>query len=349
MPGYPAVVAICGGHIFWVRLLQCLLDTGTILAVYLLAASPALVHRPLGQTRVICALIAALLIAVNPFYIYFSGLILSETIFSSLTIWGMLLLARRRLLPATVVLVAACFVRPAMIFMAPILTGVAVVNHRPGRPYLLLPEIGRGIAAAMFVMAVMLAALFPWAWRNHHRFGSWVWTTTNGGVTLYDGFNPAATGASDQRFLAKIPGVCSMRELERSRFLSRSATVWAGHHLGELPMLSIRKVDRTWSPVPLSAEFGRPVYRVVSAAYAIPFDLLVLFGLFSKRLTGAAKLLVVTPAILITVLGILSVGSIRYRMPAEAPLAVLAAAGAIEIFRIATGKMFPRRAGAMKL
>jgi hypothetical protein len=171
--------------------------------------------------------------------------------------------------------------------------------------------------------------LLPWAWRNHHILDVWLWTTTNGGVTLYDGFNPVANGASDQRFIASIEGLRSINEIGRDRFFVSRATAWIGQNWSAIPALSVRKIARGWSPVPLSQEFGRPVYRWISAGYSVPFDVLCVIGLLSRRLSGRAKLLLLLPALIVTLAQVMSVGSIRYRIPAEAPLAVLAGVGAM--------------------
>ena len=56
--------------------------------------------------------------------------------------------------------------------------------------------------------------------------GTWVWTTTNEGVTAYDGFTPDATGASDQSFLRDFPLLKQMGEVERSRYLSDKAAAF---------------------------------------------------------------------------------------------------------------------------
>src|SRR3954469_21250914 len=81
-PGYPLLVAACGGSVRAIRVAQALIDTSTVLAAYLLArrwltAGPSVV--------------AAGVVAVNPFLVYFTGLILTETLFTAMLAWGMLL------------------------------------------------------------------------------------------------------------------------------------------------------------------------------------------------------------------------------------------------------------------
>ena len=63
-----------------------MLDTSTILAVFLLA------RRFLPPAACV---FAAVFVGFNPFLIYFSSLILSETLFIALLAWGMLLLTAR--------------------------------------------------------------------------------------------------------------------------------------------------------------------------------------------------------------------------------------------------------------
>jgi hypothetical protein len=68
-------------------------------------------------------------------------------------------------------------------------------------------------------------------------------------------------------------------------------------------------------------------------AYSIPFDLLVILGLFyDLRLRKTVKLLLLSPAVYLTVAAAASVGSLRYRIPAEVPMSVLAAAGLTTLF-----------------
>jgi len=318
MPGYPLFLAACGGSIQIARVAQCLIDVSTLLAVFLIA-------RQLCNSA--AGIIAAGVMALNPFYIYFSSLILSETLFAALIAWAIWFLVGRRWVLAMVFLIAGCYVRPTGLLFVPLLALVGNPNPAPYAAYRFWHGLLRGIAATL----ILLACLFPWAWRNHQILGVWVWTTTNAGITLYDGFNPAATGASDQRFVTNQSQLRSINEVDRSEFFQASAKHWIRENWRAIPGLSIRKVLRGWSPVPLSQDFAKPVYRLISAAYSIPFDLLCLVGFCSRRLSRTAKVLIAVPALIVTLAQLMSVGSIRYRMPAEAPVAVVAAVGMLDL------------------
>jgi hypothetical protein len=80
------------------------------------------------------------------------------------------------------------------------------------------------------------------------------------------------------------------------------------------------------------------MYRLISAAYALPLDVLAIAGLFcSRRFSRLAKGLLLTPAVYFTVVHALSVGSLRYRVPVEPMLAALAAAGVLAVLSLFSG------------
>jgi hypothetical protein len=176
-------------------------------------------------------------------------------------------------------------------------------------------------------VVVLMIALGLWAERNRRVLGERVWLTTNEGITRYDGFNERADGSSNQWFVKEMPRLRDMDEVQRNELLSQMAAGYIAEHPGRVVELAVRKVARTWSPVPLSEQFGSAKYVVVGLAYTCPFFLLALIGLFEGSLPRSAKLFLLTPALYFTVVHALSVGSLRYRLPAEPPLAVLAAGG----------------------
>jgi hypothetical protein len=126
-----------------------------------------------------------------------------------------------------------------------------------------------------------------------------------------------------------------MDELERDSWLSEKAHEWIQAHPGEALRLMIVKIGRTWSPVPLSNEYGgRRVYVVVGVAFGVPFFLLILLGLWKGALPRPAKVFLLLPAIYFTGIHALSVGSLRYRIPVEPPMAVLAGSGALALITL---------------
>jgi 4-amino-4-deoxy-L-arabinose transferase-like glycosyltransferase len=324
-PGYPLLVAVCGAKPAAVRIVQCLLDTSTILAVFLLA------RRWLSPGG---AVLSAAIVAVNPYVIFFAGLILSETLFTAMLCWGLALLILsdgpwpegHKLLAwlgGGIILAFAVLVRPGAMLIPVVLgCGAALANRGVPRAYEKLWPLP--VAATMLLVTVLL--LFPWAARNRWILGSWVWTSTNDGITRYDGFNPDATGASDQSFVDSMPWTRDMTEIARSRYFAKLADDWIADHRLEAIRLAGTKIARTWSPMPLSQEYGgRRLYESVGLGFGAVLDVLVLIGLRRRILPGPVKRVLLLPAVYFTVVAALSVGSLRYRIPAEGPMAIVAA------------------------
>jgi 4-amino-4-deoxy-L-arabinose transferase-like glycosyltransferase len=313
-PGYPIFIAMCGGNIRAIRIAQALLDTSTILAVYLLARK--------YLTPAACVF-ASVFIAFNPYLIYFSSLILSETLFISLLAWGMYLLVRKGTwCYGAVVLALMLSVRPSAMMLPVILAAVSALEVRNRRDLIIRP---------LMTGATCVIVLFPWAFRNHLVVDHWLWTTSNAGVTLYDGLHPGATGASDQRFLESMHDELRpiTNEVDRSNHLARKARQFAGDDSTRTMVLTLRKLARTWSPIPLSAEArSNSLTTLISAIYSVPLFALTIAGIFLRKLPAIVKVYLLVPAIYLTAIHALSVGSIRYRLPADVPMAVVAASAA---------------------
>jgi 4-amino-4-deoxy-L-arabinose transferase-like glycosyltransferase len=287
------------------------------------------------------ALFAAALVAFNPFLVYFSALLLTETLYTTALAWAMvlMLLGRRPyvLLIAVVLLAEAVLVRPAGIGMAVVLGAAAVFARDVVRPLQPVRSTAKllllSATLGTFAIVITVEVLYPWAERNHRVLGRWVWSTSNDGITLYDGFHPGATGNSDMRFLESMPEARHMAELERSDYFAAKAKQAMRDDPSRLVGLTLRKIARTWSPIPLSEEFGRPAYKLIALAFALPFDVLVIVGILRGGLRRSAIVFLLLPALYFTAIHAMSVGSLRYRVPAEPPLAVLAGAGAASLIR----------------
>jgi hypothetical protein len=373
MPGYPAFLAACGAQISIARIAQAVLDASNVFAVWLLARMLV----PRGSARFV-GRIAAAIVAINPFLIFFTGLLLSDTVYTAVLCWGMVLMLagarggtfasepdpdddvepavripRRRPLMGTLlwligaaILAASGLIRPSAILLGPFLAVAIALAGRPldrSQPGF---RVRWPLPPATTMVLFTAVVLFPWAYRNSRMIHRWVWTTTNAGVTLYDGWNPDATGASDQTVLLALPQIKAMTEAERSDYLADRASSWAREDWKRSAKLALLKAGRTWSPLPLSAEYGDWKHRLVGFLFSVPLDLLALLGIFRGRMRRSAKLLLLTPVIYFTVVHMATVGSLRYRLPLEPIVALLAAAGvgALRIERLSW-----RRAGTNEM
>jgi 4-amino-4-deoxy-L-arabinose transferase-like glycosyltransferase len=311
--GYPAFIAMLRANVTAVRIAQCLLDTSAALAVFLIA------RRYLSQTRSLCA---TAVVVFNPFLIYFCALLLTETLFTAILAWSAYLMLNRRWIVCGAMLASiGVLIRPSGLVMPILLAalaGFAATEHR----------IRRALAYGAVSALVLVLVLFPWAMRNKQVLGRWVWLSTNGGITLYDGVQPQATGASDQSFLKDFP-VSSLRdmgELGRDDYFQQLANQQIRQNPLRIGWLAIKKTARTWSPIPLSEQYGsNRLYVIVGLLYCLPLLILYLVGIRCSLLPRQIRLVLFGPAIAITLMHALSVGSLRYRIPAEPLLAIVAA------------------------
>ena len=319
MPGYPLLLAVCAGATEIARVLQGFIDTSTVLAAFLLA------RRWLSSRA---SLLAAALVALNPFLVYFSNLLLSETVYTALVAWGMVGLARpgsrgRCWWLGMAALVLGVYVRPSGAGLAIVLAVISVFI--PGRhPFAVHSRWP--LPVGMTTLLMLLVALLPWAVRNRLVLGEWVWLTTNHGVTLYDGWHiDNTTGGSDQSFITQMPQLGLMTETERDAYLKQKAFAVFREQPGRAILLAFKKMGRTWSPIPLS-QGDRPIYLLAGLVYSLPVFALALAGLLATELPRHAKAFLLAPAAYLTLVHVASVGSLRYRLPAEPALAILAAA-----------------------
>lgn len=335
MPGYPLFCAVLNADVRWIRIGQSIVDTSSVLAALWLA------RRWLSP---ILSYLAAGFVALDPIQVYFSSLVLSETLFTAFIAWGVACLAHGRSPMARGhgagvwwtgigLLVLSIYIRPSAVLWPMVLAGASVVHEHGMSSF----KPARRVPVLMLVALITAIALLPWAIRNRSLLGSWIWTTTNSGVTLYDSWNRDSNGQSDQSHLARLPLLPGLNEVQRSEYLRSVAWESARRDPQALLVKVPTNLARLWTPWPLSQEFGsKRLYVIGAAAHAIPLFLLALLGLVKPGLPAGAKLLLITPAILVTIAHGMTIGSLRYRMPIHPELGVLAAAALVRRARVVT-------------
>ncbi|MCG3129848.1 MAG: hypothetical protein FLDDKLPJ_00584 [Phycisphaerae bacterium] len=341
MPLYPAFVAWIGGEgVDPARVRAAQWIVGGLTAVLAASLGAALLGSRVGIG-------AGCLVAADPYLVHFSSLILTETLFIAMMLltWRLVLNVRadasvgwREALVGAAA-AAMIYVREAgLAFALALLISRAVVCRRDRRSWV------RGALAS----AVIVLGLAPWAMYNHSRLDRWVLLTTRGGITLYDGVGPQADGSSD---LGDVK-----RSAEVEAFALRGDEVGWDRHFKEAAVRCMRndplrvahlaweKLRRTWNIVPNLEEGRGGATLVVSAAWTSGVYALAAVGAWllmrgrfgagrlpsstsagSERPGRAIVVLLLTPAVVVTLMHAVLVGSIRYRLPAMPMLEVLAA------------------------
>ena len=266
-------------------------------------------------------LAAAALTALDPFLTFFSGFVLTESLFTLLLAAGFLFLLYSRdgkiiwAGIAGLTLGGAALVRPSVLAMLPLL-GLAWLALNRKQPHVFACTV------AMWLLA--FSTVLPWGIRNHRLTGRYALSTLSAGASLYEGTYPGADGAPAMDRIEWPPEIYCMGEAEKNEFLQRRAVEFIRGNPQRIARLAPVKLARFWSIVPNFSEYRRPAFMAISAIYMIPVLAAIAAGILlagSKLKPGAILLL---PAVYFSLLHTVFVGSIRYRAPVMPLLAVFA-------------------------
>ena len=319
------VVQIAGPNLWATKLATASLSALTVIPCALIAWR--ITHERMA------AVLAAYGFAVYPFSIYYSALLLSETLFllclTSVMVVVTALCAQPRSFDTPMQRMAwgvglgvtcglAHLTRPTLMYFLPVLLLWVPLAAR------------RSWWIPVIAVICALAITLPWIVRNHDAFGHILPGTLGVGQVLLEGNTPLnSTGgvlAPNAGYLRDLPP--GLNEFEQDDWKRKRALV----HIREAPQqfltLAWRKALRLWNIVPNAKQFRTPLYRWVSIVSFGP--VVVLAALFpfltpsSWRLWAPVLLLVGY----VTAVHMVTIGSIRYRLPLEPTLLALAAGSA---------------------
>ena len=344
-PLYPAFVAtiyrVAGGSVEAVRLVQVLVDLGTVVLGYQLGT--VLFGALAGR-------IAGLLIAVNVSTISASSRLLSETLFTMLLMagvvvaveWWRAVRADRRSaaialgMGAGALVGAGTLCRGVLLLYPLCLIGVAMLHGgvfpaSRKRSTSAAATSARGLFLGSGALLLGFALIvMPWTVRNYRVHGALVPVATQVGVALYSAYNPPdgwIFGMDTQD--ETVAAARRLPEVEASAMLTKAAV---GSMLSS-PQRTLRlealKVVYFWVPVDWEI---LPVYGAVNPTYLfVGLWALVYVGLWlTQTRSGRRDEMSTWPAWLpiayLFVMAMVVQGTPRYRLPCEPLLALFAAA-----------------------
>lgn len=333
MPLYPAFVALFvnleNGRLA-VLLAQALLAAAaSCFTAWLAYQIPQAPSRPGAvRAREVLALIAGLIVALDPFLVYFSRFLLTENLFicalcafmavSWKTAQKELSVPWWRWIASGLVFAGCVYLRPSCLGFLVLWSVFVAVRRRFDRAGL------GGVASLWLILAL---ALLPWAKRNHTVTGEWTLLTNRAGISLYDGVNPGATGKSDLGAIKNMPAVAGLGENEWDAYFRHESFKAIQNDPGRILRLALTKLARTWSLWPNAPEYQATWIKLASGDWTILVLLSAMLGVFMRREDHSAVIGLLLPAIYFTALHMLFVGSVRYRLPAMPMLEVLSAVG----------------------
>ena len=316
MPLYPALVAILGPG--WPQLfIDIALSTALVWLIY------ELTDAIFADKR--AAVLAATFAAIYPYFIFYSIVGLTETLFMVLLLAAYVSWYRNAYIAASVFSVLAILTRPILDLLAPILI-----------LYFALAIHGLSIKAAMKYLAIYAGIycilMAPWWLHNYKAYLSFVRLNLGSGIALYSGNNPLnQTGGMDYNLQTSVAPFDEIANpVDRDKALQRAALNYIKEDPKRFLIQVVKRFQRFWLPWPQTQAYSGSLYKIISFCSFVPVLLLALaFVIFY----GRANFRRIAPLLLFIVylnsLHLVFPASLRYRLPLEPFLIVLAAAGAV--------------------
>lgn len=290
--------------------------------------------------------IAALLYALYPAHIAYTGALLSETSYTAVAMaaFALLIAGRsdwRRLILAGLLFGLATLMRPqTMLFPGGAIIALLVVHRDFGWR--------QAVRAALVVHIVLFATVLPWSLRNERVLGQFVLVSTNGGSSLLTGANDEATGDHYDWEMGPLWAASGIphdqkiaRQVELDRRFGKIARDWIRAHPGRYAMLGVKKVVLLWrkdsdgfwllKAAHPEKEGALRVAQWLNQLYFLGLLLLAAFcvwratrAVFARNEDEARLGLLLCMPLFVSLLAFFFTGQVRYHYPAM-PFVVIAA------------------------
>ncbi len=324
-PVYPLFLAMgysLFGESYWtIRLIQIIISSLSCVLVYFL--SKEMIDEDTAKVSMVIT-------AIYPFFIFFAGFILTETLFIFLLLLSIYFFQMSKKIPSMknmiitgILLGISILCRPSLIAFVLILLITMTI-----------PSLWLGWKNRFKIIGIVLAftilTISPWTIRNFYHFRKFVPLTTITGYGFWDGNNPYSSGGPCNYYPEGIKG---LSEIESDRYLTNATLkVIKENPLRFLKLIGIKFV-RFWNIVPNYEGFSSPLYNWVSLLSYVPLLITAVWGVFLTRKKWKEFLLFYLLFVSFTFTHMVFVGSIRYRIPIMPFLIIFSAYGVSQIYK----------------
>ncbi|HOL66721.1 MAG TPA: glycosyltransferase family 39 protein [bacterium] len=311
------------GHSYLVaKMGLAVLSTVSVFLVYLIT------KEVFGKRE---ACLASLLCAVYPTFIFFTGYLAPETLTMACLLSLVLSL-----------LVAIARDRPGWWLLSGFWLGTSILCRTIMVMFFVFVLIWLGLMKlekkkvwSSFCLLVIATGLTvsPWLWRNWRLHGVFLLHSTDSGQALYINNNPYSftVEPSGTAFTYDPQEVGRLSELEATRLLSSRAIAFIRAHPGKFCSYVGRRFLNFWRPFPFTVSGPGEAYtrwhQILSLGYTGPIFVLALLGAVAARLRWRRLSLLYFLIFYYSGTYILVRAIIRYRMPLEPFLIILASHG----------------------
>ena len=310
------MMKLFGGSLYAPKLFFVIVSSLNIYLIALLAYELSKSERT--------ALLAALISCFYPFFIFYSTLFLSETLFLFFITLIFYLVVKERnqnTVIISVVVGITHLVRPTFLYFYPILLLVLGYFRKMSIKFIVLNSL------------VFLLIVSPWVIRNYQKLDVFLLTTTSSGQVLWEANNPWNTtgGVSlsydkSLSYLKEIPEFDN--EYETDNYKKQKAIEFISNNPKQFVKNSWKKFKRFWNLRPNSEQHQADIYKIVSMTSFGPVLLFFLVWLVLPGTINRYTLAIPLFVCYYTVIHLVTVSSIRYRLPIE-PLMIACASVAM--------------------
>ncbi|MCM8786158.1 MAG: glycosyltransferase family 39 protein [Candidatus Omnitrophica bacterium] len=304
-PLYPLVISVLilfKFNLIGIRVFQSFISTLTVYFIYLIG------KKTFGEKT---GIVSAFISSFYPFFIFYNGFLLTETLFVFFTVLSIFYLIMTTERNGKVSFFSGIFLglsgltRPILQLYLP----VSILHILSFKENLKI----RFRKIILLVIGFCLT-LSPWIIRNYKIFHKFIPGTTMGGWVFWEGNNPYSEGGPCSYF---PKGILEIEEIERDKLLYRMTFEFIKKNPERFMWLLLNKFKRFWNIVPNAPEYKRKYfYRIVSIfsfGILLPFFIIGFFiSLKNKKAQFLHSLI-----ILFTIFHMIFLSSIRYRLPIE--------------------------------
>ena len=305
------------GQGYWpTRIFQVCISSLVPVITYLIGKEIA--HERVGR-------VSAYISIFYPFYVFYSGYVLTETLFVFLSCLSLLYLIR--------------FIKTGS-YQDSLLAGIFLGLSALTRPI----ALGFGLFFVMcyffvsrcrlkgsaVILATMFLVILPWTIRNYIVFEKFVPITTEAGRVFYSGNNPMNKTGGCIRHVDFIEPkeTGSMGEVEASKYMFKKGLEFIRHNPVTFLKMSVKKVGRLWRVFPYwTSGFTNIKYKLISIfsyGLILPFFLIGIFlSIRNWKLVLPLYCLIVYTSIFCMVF----YGTMRFRLPLMPAVIVLGSIG----------------------
>ena len=304
-PLYPLFLSLLysfGLNFSGIRIIQAIISTITIYFIYRIGKT--VFSEKIG-------IFSAGISSIYPFFIFYTGFLLTETLFIFLVVLSIFYLVRivdedNSYFPfiGGIFLGLAGLCRPTMELFMPISIFLILSFRR---------SLKERIKKILILAISFIFVLSPWIIRNYKIFHKFIPGTTMGGWVFWEGNNPYSEGGPCRYFPKNI---LKIDEIKRDRLLYQKTIQVIKENPKRFLWLLKNKFLRFWNVVPNAAEFSTFLYRIISVlsfGILLPFFCIgFLISLKNKKANFMHFLI-----IFFTIFHMVFLSSIRYRVPIE--------------------------------